>query len=215
METFTTFDEFKVTNASMQFLVDGALTPGVPLGCTGKLELETEMKSVIKKCEGDEVRHVDIPTQIKGTWTGHMPVENLRKAWGLVTKGLKKGIFAYGTSSRQGRGVLTFEVLDLDEETHMLRAFTNMQFSDGLKWELENGGEEIAEIEQAFISMKDDNSLFFYEAMADELDEETKKQWLLSFSPELALASETTPPEGSNLKGDSKKEVLNNGNTRN
>lgn len=189
VETQTTFDEYKVTNASIQWFDGKEYAPGVPLGCTGKLELETELKSVVKKCEGDEVRHVDIPTQITGTWTGHFPVENLRKVWGLSTDGLKQGVYAYGTSSRQGRGILTFEVLDLDEQVKMLRAFTNMQFSNGLTWELENGGEEIAEIEQEFIAMKDDNSKFYYEALESELeDNELKKSWLTTFTPELALA---------------------------
>ncbi|WBY48102.1 phage tail protein [Latilactobacillus curvatus] len=192
VETFTEFDEYKVTNASIQWYDGKAYTPGVALGCTGKLELETEMKTVTKKCEGDEVRHVDIPTQVKGTWTGHLPVENLRKVWGLATDGLKEGIFAYGTGSRQGRGILTFEVLDLDEQVHMMRAFANMQFSGGLKWELENGSEEIAEIEQEFISMKDSNNKFFYEALTNELKDETLvKDWLTKFSPDMALTSAT------------------------
>lgn len=196
----TTFDEYKVTDASIQWMEAGKIvTPGIALGCTGKLELETEMKTVVKKCEGDEVRHVDIPTKVTGTWTGHMPVENLRKVWGLSTTGLKDGIFAYGTDSRQGRGILTFKVLDLDEEVKMFRAFANAQFTDGLKWSLENGGEEIAEIEQAFISMKDSNNKFFYEALDTELkDEALKKSWLTAFTPELALA--TTGGEAKSLK---------------
>jgi len=191
-ETFTTFDEYKVTNASIQWWDEGKfVTPAVKLGCTGKLELETELKTVIKKCEGDEVEHKDIPTRINGTWTGHFPVENLRKVWGLTNKGLQKGVYAYGTDSRQGKGILTFEVLDLDEEQHMLRAFPNMQFSDGLKWELENGGEEIAEIEQSFIAMKDSNSKFYYEALttgSDAIDSALADKWLTAFTPELVVA---------------------------
>ena len=54
VETQTTFDEYKVTNASIQWFDGKEYAPGVPLGCTGKLELETELKSVVKKCEGDE-----------------------------------------------------------------------------------------------------------------------------------------------------------------
>lgn len=202
-DTFTTFDEYKVTDASIQWKdATGKVTPGVKMGCTGKLELETEMKTVTKKCEGDEVRHVDIPTKITGTWTGHLPVENLRKVWGLSTDGLKKGVFSYGTKSRQGAGVLAFSVLDLDEVQKMLRAFPNMQFSGGLKWSLENGGEEIAEIEQEFTALKDDNGELFYEALESELDDEDlKNTWLTTFSPDLVKATasadsgETTPTD--------------------
>lgn len=197
-DTFTTFDEYKVTDASIQWKdATGKVTPGVKMGCTGKLELETEMKTVTKKCEGDEVRHVDIPTKITGTWTGHLPVENLRKVWGLSTDGLKKGVFSYGTKSRQGAGVLAFSVLDLDEVQKMLRAFPNMQFSGGLKWSLENGGEEIAEIEQEFTALKDDNGELFYEALESELDDDDlKNTWLTTFSPELVKATaETTPTD--------------------
>lgn len=192
--TFTTFDEYKVTDASIQWReTDGTISEGTKLGCTGKLELETEMKTVVKNCEGDEVRHVDIPTKITGTWTGHLPVEQLRAVWGLRTEGLTKGVYAYGSKSRQGAGILTFSVLDLDEAMKMLRAFPNMQFSGGLKWSLENGGEEIAEIEQEFTALKDDNGELFYEAMESELETSLKEQWLTKFSPELVKAVTTEP----------------------
>lgn len=196
-EEFTTFDEYKVTDAGIKWFENGAyVTPSVKLGCTGKLEIETTLKTVIKKCEGDTVRSVDIPTQLKCKFTGHMPVENLRKVWGLKTDGLKKGVYAYGTDSRQGRGIMSFKVLDLDEAMAMLRAFPNMQFSGGMTWELENGGEEIAEIEQEFIAMKDDNNKFFYEALQSEVDTDVADKWLTDFTPDLvkavAPASSTT-----------------------
>ena len=195
VEEFTTFDEYKVTDAGIKWFENGAyVTTSVKLGCTGKLEIETTLKTVIKKCEGDTVRSVDIPTQLKCKLTGHMPVENLRKAWGLNTKGLKKGVFAYGTDSRQGRGIMSFDVLDLDEEMTMLRAFPNMQFSGGMKWELENGGEEIAEVEQEFIAMKDVNSKFFYEALKSEVEPDVADKWLTDFTPE--LVQETSTDEG-------------------
>lgn len=191
-EEFTTFDEYKVTNAGIKWFENGAyVTPSVKLGCTGKLEIETTLKTVIKKCEGDTVRSVDIPTQLKCKFTGHLPVENLRKVWGLNTKGLKKGVFAYGTDSRQGRGIMSFDVLDLDEEMTMLRAFPNMQFSGGMTWELENGGEEIAEIEQEFIAMKDVNNKFFYEALKSEVEPDVADKWLTDFTPELVQATST------------------------
>jgi len=191
MATKTVFDEYKITNAHMRWNENDTLSAAEELGCTGKLEIETEVKTITKRCEGDETMSVTIPTKMTGIFTGHMPVENLRKVFGISTKGLKEGIYSYGTSSRQGKGVFTADVLDIYETTKKLMAFPNMQFSDGFKWSLENGQEEIAEIEAPFQALKDDNSQFYYEAMEKDItDADAKAKWHTEFTPELVAAEE-------------------------
>ncbi|MDT1957573.1 phage tail protein [Carnobacterium divergens] len=187
----TVFDEYRITNGTIKW--KGTTTSeSTKLGCTGKLSLETELKTVVKTCEGDEVLSIDIPTKQTGTLSLHMPVETARKAFGLNTKGLKKGVFAYGTQSRQGGGCLTFDVYDIFEEMKKLMALPNITFSGGFKWELENGNEEIAEVEIEFQSLKDEGNNFYYEALESEVeDEDVKTKWHENFS--YALVKEAVP----------------------
>lgn len=188
-ETYTVFNEYTVTNAHEKW--KGA-QESEKLGCTGSLETETEMRTVKKMCEGEEVLSEDIPVKMKGKLTLHMPVEIARKVYGLKTDGLKKGVYAYGTGSRQGAGAMTFDVIDLYEEMKKLLAFPNMNFSGGYKWSLENGKDEIAEIEVEFNALKDDNKKFYYEAIESEVTDQTViEQWHTNFTPELVTA--TTP----------------------
>lgn len=188
-EKKTVFDEYKVTNGHVNWDdVEAAET----LGCTGSLETETEMRTVTKKCEGDEVLSVDIPTKMTAKLSVHMAVETLRKVYGFKTDGLIEGVFSYGTDSRQGSGALTFDVLDLFEEMKKLIAFPNVSFSGGFKWSLVNGQEEIAEVEITFNILKDDNRKFYYEALESEVTDQTViEQWHTNFTP--ALVSATTP----------------------
>lgn len=191
--TVTEFDQYKVTNANIRWNNGGTLEAAIQLGFVGKLEIETEVKTITKKEEGDEVLNISIPTKLTGTLTGHMPVANFRKVFGLKDSDLKAGVYSYGTDSRQGKGVLTADVLDVYEVLKKLIAFPNLQFSDGFKWSLENGQEEIAEIEAPFQALKDEKGKFYYDAMESEItDNNVKTKWHTAFTPDLVAAASTT-----------------------
>lgn len=163
--TKTVFDELTVTNAHMLW---NGTSIAEELGCTGSLALETEVRTVTKTCEGFEVYRVEIPVSMTGTLNLHMPVETFRKVFGINTDGLQDGVYAYGTQSRQGKGCMTFDVMDVFETMKKLVALPNIIFSGGLNWTLENGGEEVTMTETTFGVFRDEGKNFYYEAMDDE-----------------------------------------------
>lgn len=192
----TQFDEYKVTNGSIQWRdpATGTQEEAVKMGCVGKLEVETEIKTIEKKCEGVVVEEFNIPQKMTATFTGHLPVEVLRRGFGIKTEGLKAGVYSYGTDSIPGEGVLTFDVYDIYELVKMLKAYPRTTFSGGLKWSLENGAEEIAEVEISLTFLKDANNQFYYEAFEDEVtDSEVKTKWHTEFTPELVKAAPSAP----------------------
>lgn len=189
------YDEYTITNGTVQWLEDEKHIAATKLGCTGTLSVETEIKVVSKKCEGTEVKNIPIPQKMTGTFSGHMPVQVLRKAFGLTNKDLKKGVYSYGVGSRSGRGIFTWETLNLEETIKKLMAFPNANMTGGFKFNLENGGDEIAEVEMTIDFLKDSNRQFYYEAFEDELEDETvKKDWMEKFSLEL-VSGETLGEE--------------------
>lgn len=197
--TQTTFDAFKITNGHVKW--DGE-TESTELGCTGKLEIETELKTVTKKCEGEEVFNMDIPVKQTGTLSLHMPVEIARKAFGLSSDGLKTGVFAYGTNSRPGRGCLTFDVHDIYGTVKKMIAIPNASVSGGMKSIYENGLEEIAEVELSLQSLKDTGGKFYYEAFESEVEDAgVKEQWHMNFSHELVKFVEVTVENTTSTKG--------------
>lgn len=182
----TTFDQYKVTNGTVRWKTADSYDTFQELGCVGTLGLETELKTVTKKCEGDEVMSVDIPTRVNGTLVLHMPVPIFRKAFGLSNEGLTSGVYSYGTNSRPSNGIVAFDVEDLFGELKKKIAFPNLTFSGGLNWQIENGGEEIAMIETSFKALKDSNSKFYYEGFDSEItDENVKTKWSEEFTPDL------------------------------
>lgn len=195
----TEYDQYEVTNGAVKWSGSEVSAPAVPLGCTGSLEVETELKVVTKKCEGYETKSVPIPQKMTGTFIGHMPVDILRKAYGLRTTGLKPGVWAYGTKSRAGTGIFTWDVFNLEGDERKMMAFPNGQIGAGFKFKIENGGEEIAEVEMPINFLKDSNREFYYEAFESEVeDEDIKTNWNKNFGLDLIKGTEGV--EGSSLR---------------
>lgn len=189
----TTFDQYKVTNGSVRWKKGATYEESLKLGCIGTLGVETELKTVTKTCEGDEVLSVDIPTRLNGTVVLHMPVPVFREAFGLTSEELVAGVYSYGSNSRPSTGVVVFDIEDLFGEVKKMIAFPNLTFGGGLNWTIENGGEEIAMIETTFKALKDENNQFYYEGFDSEItDEAIKNAWHTEFTPELVKAT-TTP----------------------
>lgn len=182
------FDQYKVTNGHVRWKKAGILGLVTELGCTGSLAVETEIKEVIKMCEGFEAATYSKPTKLTGTLVGHMPVSVLREVYGLSTKDLEVGVYGYGSKSIGGSGVLTFDVTDITEEVVKHVAFPNVSFTGGLMFSLENGGDEIAQVELPFTAHLDKNKKFYYEGFADEITtEDVKTKWHTDFDEELVV----------------------------
>lgn len=189
VKVVTEFDAVAIKNASIQVYEGDVASAGEPFGCVGSIEGETESKEIVKICEGIEVKKRVIPQKMNINVTAHIPVKVARDIFGLSNEDLKKGIFAYGPTSKGKRFVLTADVIDEFEDVTKLIAFPNVSNNTGFQIKVENGQDEVALLEMELTALVDKNDKFYYEALVDELeDEAVKTDWHTAFTPELVAA---------------------------
>lgn len=183
----TEFDAVSIRNASVQFIEGGTQSPGTSFGATGSIEGETESIVIEKKSAGMTTKSVTKPQKMNLTYAGHFPVAVLRKIFGLSNEGLKPGIYSYGQFSKGVNFVLTADVVDEFEDVTKLIAFPNVTSTSGLKIQaIENGAEEVAQIEFEFTVLPDAKGQLYYEALEPEIDDPTVvTQWHTQFNPTL------------------------------
>lgn len=183
------FDHFEITNGHFRPKGDGLLLESMPIGCTGSVEIETETRTVSKKCEGKVAKEVTVIEKLTGTFTGHLTIDMAKEVFGLTGEGLKSGIVGYGRTSFGGSGSATWDVYDIGREHRKLIAIPNMSWTGGLKRVFTNGEDEIAEVEIEFSGLIDENGYFYYEMIVDETsDKETVDAWNKQFTTELVQA---------------------------
>ena len=177
------FSEFEVKNTSIKFADDDA---AIKVGCVGSMEETMNSKTITKKCEGVVVKSVS-----KGDGTGelalslHMRYDLFLKSYGMASDGLKDGVYAYGQNSVHKPFCLTCEVVD-EDGIKKLKAYPNCTISTGVTRKIENGAEEVAEMELTVSVMPDEYGNGVYEAIESKLtDESIKNAWLKNFTPEL------------------------------
>ncbi|EAC9742620.1 phage tail protein [Listeria monocytogenes] len=184
------FDATRVTNVGTKFSGDAT---SIAFGCLGSIEGETELLELVKKCEGVETKKKTTPQKMSLTLTGHVRVDVLRDVFGLSNEGLKAGVYSYGADSLSKPFVLTADVLDEFEAQTKLIAFSNCVAATGLKITVENGADEVAEVELEFTAMIDDNRKCYYEAIVSELDSADRDafvtEWHTNFTPDMVLAT--------------------------
>ncbi|KZR58361.1 hypothetical protein [Pseudobacillus badius] len=186
------FDAVSIKNASVQFIENGTQQPGTKFGCVGDISGETELLELVKKCEGIEVKKKTTPQKMTLTVNGHLPVKVVRDVFGLSNKDLKPGVWAYGSDSKGKNFVLTADVIDDFEDIVKLIAFSNCSSSTGFKFSIENGADELAQMELEFTALVDSNNKIYYEALVEELeDDEVKEKWHTNFTPDLVKGTPT------------------------
>ncbi|AIS61362.1 hypothetical protein [Listeria ivanovii] len=172
---------------------EGKQGKGAPFGEFSKFEGEASIKTVARKAEGVPVEEVSKPEMMEGTLTGHILLSVARELYGLTTQGLREGIWAYGSNSKTANFALTAEERDMYGAPHLL-AFPNVSVTGGIKWSLENGSEEVAEVEIPIKAMRDSSGNLRYDALASEVtDEKVKEKWHTDFSPEMVKADYVFP----------------------
>lgn len=180
------FDAVSIKNASIQFFDGATQKPGTMFGLVGSIEGETEVIEIVKKAEGIEVKKKSKPTKMNLTVSGHIPVQVARDFFGLSNDNLKPGVWAYGSLSKGKRFVFTADVIDEFEDVVKLIAFSNCSNSSGFKIAVENGSDEVAMLELEFTALADELNNFYYEALVDELEDQTiATQWHTTFTPSL------------------------------
>lgn len=184
------FDPVKITNASVQFFESGTQQDGTPFGFIGTLEGETEIREFIKRVEGVEANKISKPEKMNLTVSGHIKVGVARDLFGLTDADLKPGVWAYGANSKGKQFVFTADVLDEFQDKKKLIAFSKCVSATGFAITIENGGDELAEMEIEFTAMQDTEGNFYYEAITDELDDATiADSWHTQFTPTLVKAT--------------------------
>jgi hypothetical protein len=182
----TDFDSVSIKNPNIKF--QGDLT-AVSFGGIGKIDGETELLEIVKKMEGIEVKRKTTPQKMTLKLTAHVPIDPVRKIFGLSNTGLKPGVYSYGSNSKGLPFTLTADVIDEFEDLTKLIAFPNCSSSTGLTLSIENGADTVAELELEFTAMIDDNKNCYYEAIVDELtDPVDATTWRTNFSYDLVKA---------------------------
>ena len=151
--------------------------------CIGSMEEEMTAKVVTKKCRG-----VVRKKRTRGTGEGtlkitlHIPLEIYVKAFGMKLDSLIEGVYAYGQNSKHKNFALVADVED-EDGNEKLKAYPNAAMNTGVVRKIENGAEEVAELEMEIGVMPDDYGNGLYETLVADDDEETANEWMTAFTP--------------------------------
>lgn len=162
------------------------------VNCMGALEEEMESKVITKSCRGIVFKKI-----VKGTGNGtlkikaHIPWAVYTEFYGMSLDTLIKGVKAYGKNSIHKGFAAVAHVMDEDGE-EKFKAYPNCVVETGTVRKIENGAEEVAELELEASTMPDEYGNGMYEVLASELeDEDVKAQWMTAFDPEMVQNVET------------------------
>lgn len=179
----TSFGEFsEFTCDQLGIKVSGEKNHKV-VAAVGSIEESMNTKTVVKKYKGIEAK-----TRTKSDGTGevkisaHVAYDTYIKIYGMDVEGLIKGVTAYGQDSVHKPFSITSLVLD-EDDNKKLKAYPNVIIKEGKSGKIENGGEEVQEIELTISVMPDEYGIGMYEALYDEMDAEMAKKWMSDFSP--------------------------------
>lgn len=179
-----TGSEFELDKMGVKF--EGESENYQTMECVGSLEEEMSVKTVTKSCRG-----VVKKKRSKGTGEGtlklsaHIPWAIYTKAFGMVLDSLKEGVKAYGSNSVHKVFSLVGHVTD-EDGNEKLKAYPNCTITTGVVRKIENGAEEVAEMELEIGVMPDKYGNGVYEAVVEELTDETiASTWMTAFEPDL------------------------------
>lgn len=160
--------------------------------CIGTMEEELDVIVLSKKCRGVEVKK-----RPRGAGTGtltvslHMPYDIYCSMFDMTREDLIKGVQGYGSLNFHKEFAITMDVYNEDDE-ELLLAYPRCICAVGPNTNIENGAEEVAEIEMEISVMPDENSYCRYECMPDDLEEENAEvatNWMTGFTPELVAVA--------------------------
>lgn len=177
------FSEFEVSQVGFKFKNAESCKA---VECVGSFEEELETKTVTKSCRG-----VVKKTRTRGTGNGtikltcHMPYDIYTELYAMNLDTLIGGVKAYGANSVHPEFGFVADVKD-EDDNKKLKAYPNCVLKSGIIRKVENGAEEVAEIELEISAMPDAYGNGMYEALVDELTDETvKSKWMTAFDPAL------------------------------
>lgn len=178
-----TGSDFELRKIGFKFEGEDAYTA---VECIGSCEEEMTVKTVTKSCRGVVKKRRSRGTG-EGTLkiTAHIPWAVYTKAYGMELDTLIEGVKAYGSNSIHKNFALVADVFD-EDNNEKLKAYPNAVMTTGVVRKIENGAEEVAEMELEIGVSPDDYGNGLYEAVVTELtDDNVKNTWMTAFSPEL------------------------------
>lgn len=176
------FSDFEIDRMNVKFADAESV---IAMNCIGSLEEEMTAKAITKKCRGVTIKNI-----VKGTGEGtlkisaHVPADIFKEAFGMELDTLASGVQAYGSNSRHKSFCLTLHVYD-EDGAEKYKAYPNCICSARPTMKVENGAEEVAEVEMEIAVAPDVNGNGMYEALAEGLDTKIATDWMDKFTPEL------------------------------
>lgn len=176
------FSDFDIDRMNVKF---GDTATAVAMNCIGSVEEELTAKVITKKCRGVTIKNI-----VKGTGEGtlaisaHVPYEIYKEAFGMELETLKEGVSAYGSNSRHKEFCLTMHVTD-EDGAEKYKAYPRCICASRPTINVENGAEEVAEIEMTVNIMPDGDGNGMYEALAEGLDTAIATAWMDNFATTL------------------------------
>ena len=161
--------------------------------CIGSLTVERETKTVTKSCRGVVKKRKTKPTG-NGTINlkMHIKMALYRKIHAMTNEGLQPGVYAFDNTEPMPEFAITARVKDEDDNV-MFLGYPRCKVEEINKLEIENGAEEVAEVEMKLSYMPDDYNKGEYQALEVELtgDVLNADNWMTDFGSEIAqLTSE-------------------------
>lgn len=156
--------------------------------CIGSLNVERETKTVTKSCRGVVKKRKTKPTG-NGTieLKLHMKLALYRRINAMTNTGLQPGVYAFDNTQSMPELALTARVKDEDDNI-MFLGYPRCKVEEINKLEIENGAEEVAEVEMKLSYMPDDYNKGEYQALEVELtgDVLNADNWMTDFDSETA-----------------------------
>lgn len=181
------YSEFSLERFGMKFPDDERYEVA---GAVGSAEETMNSKTISKKYKG-----ITAKTRTKGDGTGevkfsmHMNYDMYVKAYGMKIENLIEGVTAYGQNSVHPTFGMVMEIRDEDER-EKFKAYPNCIIKEGRAGKIDNGSEEVAEIEMTISIMPDKYGNGVYEALKEKLDEQTANKWMTEFTEDMVQVTE-------------------------
>ena len=162
--------------------------------CVGTLEEEFEPRIISKMCRGIVMKQTVKGSTGVVTISMHVPYDIYCNMFDMGERDdLVKGVQGYGINNMHKEFSAVGELYNEDNEL-LLVAYPRCINATGPNTNIENGAEEVAEVEMEITIMPDENGYLRYECMPDDLEEanaEVATKWMTAFTPELVSATPT------------------------
>lgn len=156
-----------VDNFYTDSITGGTFTPvagtEMALGCVGSLSGQAEVRTKQLMCAGVPVAQRVKPLYMDITYTGHIPVAVYKTLFGLKTDAVATEKRSYAVDSEHASGEFSFVETEFYGKTTRTRTFPNATVISGMAFSVENGAEEVAEVELTIRALKDDNGDIYIE----------------------------------------------------